>query len=138
MSKLKDKSVQSTISATFHIENGKYGSSVHCSHYASLQFIYDVLIENDNITAKDLIVETYRQGKTSHAFAKSKIFEFLTTKTNDFSYIQKFKKDLETITRNRVDADYTEIEINKKLPITEQEMNDNYFKIIEEAKSLLD
>ena len=34
--------------------------------------------------------------------------------------------------------DFAEIEINKKLPITEQEMNDNYFKIIEEAKSLLD
>lgn len=75
----------------------------------------ETIQERDRVKVSDLI--NLEPGEFYGIIAEGKPKEFLKTQFLE---------------------DFAEIEINKKLPITEQEMNDNYFKIIEEAKSLLD
>ena len=66
-----------------------------------------------------------------------KVSDFINLEPGEFYGIIAEGKPKEFL-KTQFLEDFAEIEINKKLPITEQEMNDNYFKIIEEAKSLLD
>lgn len=112
MSELLNKSKQNIASASLLKDNNFHAASVHCSYYAALQKMSDILCENFDYTPEKLFEECQRNATGSHRFIQNKIFLNLTEINCNFSQMQHFKGMMEDFTRKRVDADYKSIVID--------------------------
>lgn len=111
MSYLLAKSNDSIESAVILHDSKKYASSVHCSYYSCLQFMYHlihtVLGENDETLLNKC--KTRAEGSHELVFGEIKLYMYANSK-ND-SEAQVFGKRFATLKRNRVAADYLQEEI---------------------------
>ena len=112
MSELLNKSIQNTASATLLKSSNCHAASVHCSYYAVLQKMCDILCRDYSYTADSLYRDSQNSRTGSHIFIKNQIFKNLAQISTNSSEQQHFRGLIENATRKRIEADYKSIVID--------------------------
>lgn len=113
MSVFLNKSEQNLNAATKLIELELNASSIHCSYYSCLQRMLYIKTEKLGEQPETLLKRAKAEDTGSHNIITNEIKQAISSKNSNYSEQQAFSNTLALLKRNRIEADYQPIEINK-------------------------
>ncbi len=113
MSVFLDKSKQNLKAGDLLIKSGLPSSSVHCSYYATVQFMFHILFNKLGKRKDEFDADKRNNREGSHSWAEKLISIDLAKKSNeDYKW---YKRKFPELKRIREDADYSEVVITKDI-----------------------
>jgi hypothetical protein len=113
MSALLEKSTKNIEAAAKLIEAKLDASSVHCSYYSCVQHMLHIKGEYYNEDSERLLERCKFEQKGSHFVLINEIKDAIRNVSKNASEYQTFSHNIESLKRNRIDADYQNVAIDK-------------------------